>query len=192
VPDQESTARKSSESSRDYLRVKRKIENRLVLGLKEISLNLNSTRDSGAIPSLNCLETPSDYYFRNRGKIEGLKCLYAETMENIAKQDELYGNVLLLVKKGLVDIVDELSAKIQIDPYQHLGGKVQVLENHKKALEDKLAFINEDVKELENRLMEKDKELDSKLEEGRRIRNEKETLDFKLKELKRKVMFTKE
>eukprot|EP00345_Euplotes_harpa_P004618 CAMPEP_0168328746 /NCGR_PEP_ID=MMETSP0213-20121227/6690_1 /TAXON_ID=151035 /ORGANISM="Euplotes harpa, Strain FSP1.4" /LENGTH=45 /DNA_ID= /DNA_START= /DNA_END= /DNA_ORIENTATION= len=45
-------------------------------------------------------------------------------MENIAKQDELYGNVLLLVKKGLVDIVDELSAKIQIDPYQHLGGKV--------------------------------------------------------------------
>jgi chromosome segregation ATPase len=96
------------------------------------------------------------------------------------------------VNKGYLDIITELMSKIQVDPYTHLGGRMQVLENHRKALEEKINIYKDDAKDLEKRLMTKDRELDHQLENGRKIKEEKDLLESKLKELRKKVMFTKE
>lgn len=133
-----------------------------------------------------------DYFNKHRDRLEKLVKLYSETLENIIKHDDAYRSILSHIKKGFNDIINELFTKIQIDPYTHIGGRVQVLENHRKALEEKIKIYKEDVEDLQKRLIVKDRELDTTLEESFKMRDEKESIEQKLKELRRKVMFTTE
>lgn len=171
------------------------VEKSLILGLKEISYlhsGVFSESNKGATPSLNSLETPLDYYHKNKDKLTKLTRLYSETLNQMIMHDESLKSVLGLVNKGYLDIISELMSKIQIDPYTHLGGRMQVLENHRKVLEEKINIYKDDAKDLEKCLISKDKELDHQLENGRKIKEEKDLLESKLKELRKKVMFTKE
>lgn len=185
----------SSKTTKASEKQVKSIENKLVIGLRELSfLHSGVIKDDcgGATPALNNLETPLDYYSKNKERLDKLVGLYSETLKNIMHADTSYRSVLELVKKGFTDIISELMSKIQIDPYTHLGGRMQVLENHRKVLEEKMSLYRDDVQDLEKKLMQKDIELDNTLGESKKIFNEKESMDQKLKELKNKVMFTKE
>ena len=89
-------------------------------------------------------------------------------------------------------IIDEMTSQFQIDPYTHIGGRIQVLENHKEALEKKMSIYKQDVHELEHKLISKDRELESTLEESNKIKHEKESIQLKLDQIKKKIMFTTE
>lgn len=55
-----------------------------------------------------------------------------------------------------------------------------------------MSIYKDDISELEQRLIKKDKELDSKVEESKRMQDEKNSIQVKLNELRKKIMFTKE
>lgn len=118
--------------------------------------------------------------------------LYSETIDGIWKQNEWYLSVLSLVKKGYIDIINELFDKIELDPYTQLDGRIQALENLNKNLENKVNTYKDDVKDLEKRIMEKDRELDSKIEQSNQLKIEKVNFEEKLKDLRKKVIFTTE
>lgn len=55
-----------------------------------------------------------------------------------------------------------------------------------------MSIYKDEISELEQRLIKKDKELDSKVEESKRMQDEKNSIQVKLNELRKKIMFTKE
>lgn len=59
-------------------------------------------------------------------------------------------------------------------------------------LEFKVNTYKGDVKDLEKRIIEKDKELDFKIEQSNQLRFEKVDIEEKLKDLRKKVIFTTE
>ena len=146
----------------------------------------------GATPSLNSYETPRDFYSKNKERIWKLVKIYSEAMDGICKQNEAYRSVLTLIKKGFTDIINELFNRNEQNPYTQLDGRIQALEYHNKALEDKVNIYKEDVKDLEKRIIDKDKELDIKIEQSNKLIHEKVDVEEKLKDLRKKVIFTKE
>lgn len=74
-----------------------------------------------------------------------------------------------------------------------IGGKVQVLETHKQAdTFNSNKIYKEEIDDLQKHLILKDRELDTTLRELYKIRAEKESIEQKLIELRKKVMFTTE
>jgi hypothetical protein len=60
----------------------KRIEKSLIFGLKEISYihpGVFSESNRGATPSLNSLETPLDYFHKNKDKLRKLTHVYSET-----------------------------------------------------------------------------------------------------------------
>lgn len=89
------------------------------------------TPDIGATLSLMNAEASTNIYSKNKQTLIQLIGLYSEALDSLATHNEIYYSVLMLVKKGFIEIIDELFETIETDSYIGLETQVMNLQSQK-------------------------------------------------------------
>lgn len=83
----------------------------------------------GATPSLGNADAPKNIYSLNKETLIQLINLYSEAIDSLSAHNEIYYSVLTKVKKGFLEIIEELFETIEVDSNIGLEGQVLHLEN---------------------------------------------------------------
>ena len=98
-----------------------------------------------------------------------LASLYCEALDGVAEHSEIYYSVLMLVKKGFIEIMDELFETIEVSSYSHYENQLQSLEKQNKELENTIFVYRKDIKDLHNQLSEQNRNLNNQINESNKL-----------------------
>lgn len=88
----------------------KEIEDKLILGLRQLSFPINSSisMNDGATPSLKTAENPLDYFSKNKDRMQNLVSLHENVLDDLMNYSDDMKTILQQVKRGLTGIIRDL------------------------------------------------------------------------------------